>query len=326
MGAIMNGIGEGQRALVKKAMVGSLSGRRGTEKKRSAWGRPRLCSKAWCILFLSFLFGSACSISNPVPKSDHPKVLDIKVGRFPHELLDETLKDFNRGGFVDYSSLSSNRYSLNAYLAVIARVSPKNSKDHFATRQHELAFWINAYNALVFQNILKRYPISGLDGQILQTTFFKTEEFIVGGSSMSLDEIQDDVLRKGYGDPRIHFAINKGCVSCATLPEEAFLPEKLEEQLERETKKFVMEERNVKIKERKGQVILNPLFREYREDFVNHVSVQGQGSEDARLIAWINRYRTKDRRVPERAEGWEIKYRDFDWSLNDRVSEEESSE
>ncbi|MDF1667830.1 MAG: DUF547 domain-containing protein, partial [Planctomycetota bacterium] len=261
-----------------------------------------------------------------VPKSDHPKVLDLKVGHFPHELFDETLKDYNRGGFVDYGSLSTNRYSLNAYLAVIAKVSPRNSKDHFATPKHELAYWINAYNALIFQNILKRYPLRGLEGQILQTTFFKTEEFIVGGEAMSLDGMEDEVIKPGFSDPRVHFVMNKGCVSCPTLPEEAFLPEKLEEQLQREVKKFVMEERNVKIKARKGQLVLSPIFRDYRDEIVNHVSVKGQGSEDARLIAWINRYRAKDRKIPRLSEDWDIKYKDFDWSLNDRVGEGESSE
>lgn len=282
--------------------------------------------RAFCFLWALVMVTTACSFTNPVPKSDHPKVLDIRVGHFPYELFDETLKDYNRGGFVDYSALSGNRYSLNAFLAVISKVSPRNSKDHFVSPQHELAYWINAYNALVFQNILKRYPLRGLEGQILQTTFFKTEEFIVGGQPMSLDALEDDVIREGFADPRVYFVLNKGCVSCPTLPEEAFLPEKLEEQLQREVKKFVMEERNVKIKARKEQLVLSPLFLEYREDLVNHESAQGPGSEDRRLIRWINQYRAKGQKIPAGAEEWEIKYKDFDWALNDRVGEGESSE
>ena len=288
------------------------------------WG---FSGRSKAILFALLLVSSlGCKIHNGVPDSAHPKIKKLVAGKFPHELFDATLKKYNRGGYVDYASLSKDRALLDAYLAALSKINPQTHKELFPDRQHELAYWINAYNALIFQNVLTRSPFAGLHGKLSQSTFFAIEEFTLGGMELTLEDLEELVIRATYQDPRVHFALNCAALGCARLPEEAFVAEKLEDQLNRETRKFVLEERNVKIKVGRGQLLLTSIFKWHGDEFSTAPSVQNSGSDKStRLIAWINKYRPKDRKIGKREGGWEIKFRDYDWSLNDRKNKANGS-
>lgn len=274
-------------------------------------------------LLLSFVAMAAllsltcCGTDHKVPETNDPKLLKVEKGKFPHKIFDKVLKAYNRGGFVDYEALGKDRKELDRYLAVLGKVSPKSSPELFPDDKHKLAYWINAYNALIFQNVLSRYPFKSLDGKLFQTQFFYQDEFTLGGGKYDLYNLENKTIRPTFKEPRIHFALNCASFSCPRLPEEAFTPQNLEQQLQRETLKFMNEERNVSLKASKGRLVVSMIFNWYNDDFVEHSSVKGKGSKDQRLIAYINQFRSKDRKIPANKE-WEIEYRDYDWTLNDR--------
>jgi hypothetical protein len=279
---------------------------------------------SWALVtLLAFGILQGCQTTNPVPESDHPFLKrPPRPGSFPHELFDGALKKFNRGGFVDYELLLGDRVLVDAYLRALSRVNPKSQPQLFPEAAQQQCYWINGYNALVFQNILKRYPFKDLEGALKQNVFYRQEKFQIGGELFSLWELENEVLAKDFArDPRIHFVLNNGTYSAPRLPEDAFRASGLDGQLRHETEKFLSEERNVKVKEHKGQILLSSIFKWYREDFINDPSVVNACNDgDERLVGWLNRYLPRGRQIPERLGGWEIKYRDYDWRLNDRKS------
>ena len=90
------------------------------------------------------------------------------------------------------------------------------------------------------------------------------------------------------------------------------MPARLNEQLERETRRFVMETRNVE--QKGGTVVLSQLFNWYGEDFTGDPLVAKVEGEEAKKIAWVNHYRPKDRAVTASA----VEFREYDWSINYR--------
>ena len=146
-----------------------------------------------------------------------------KESPFTHELLDQVLQDHvDTNGLVDYAGLKASSANLDAYLANLAKCSPDNCAEHFATPQDKLAYWINAYNAFVLKGVIAAYPvgsvaeIGGLDG------FFRKARYTIGGQELTLDDIENQIIRPRYKDPRIHFVVNCGAISCPSLENKAF--------------------------------------------------------------------------------------------------------
>jgi len=283
------------------------------------WKRSIIASVAVLLGGLAFCL-VGCGTKHAAPTST--KLGKIEKGAFPHAVFDRVLKKYNRGGFVDYKALGKDRADLDTFLAAIAKASPATNKGLFPSRQDELAYYINAYNALVFQNVMSRYPLTSLDGKLVQKSFFYDDDFQLGSRRVTLYDLENKIIRPTYKDARVHFALNCASFGCPRLPEEAFTPAKLEAQLDREARKFVMEPRNVTIKAAEGALTLSMIFNWYNADFVDAPRVKGQGDKEARLIAWINLYRAKDAKIAPKApsgDAWKVRYRPYDWKTNDQA-------
>ncbi|MCC6741621.1 MAG: DUF547 domain-containing protein [Planctomycetia bacterium] len=222
---------------------------------------------------------------------------------FRHDLWTKVLKAHCRDGLVDYAALKEDRADLDAYLALVAKDSPDANPAAFPRREDRLAYAINAYNAWALKGVLDHYPCDSVKSIGERPfDFFKKLEFTFGGKKSSL-EAWETKARQEFGDPRLHFALNCASIGCPKLPEEAFEPARLEDQLARETKKFLGEERNVRVAD--GVVTLSSIFKWYRKDF-------GTEDQPANLEAWL---RAQGVEFPE---GAEIRFADYDWGLNDR--------
>lgn len=222
---------------------------------------------------------------------------------FRHDLWTKVLKARCRDGLVDYAALKEDRADLDAYLALVATDSPDSKPAAFPRREDRLAYAINAYNAFVVKGVLDHYPCDSVKtiGE-KPFDFFKKLEFTFGGKKYSL-EAWEAKARQDFGDPRLHFALNCASIGCPKLPDEAFEAGRLEEQLARETKKFLGEERNVRVAD--GSVTLSSIFKWYRKEF-------GTEGHPGDLAAWL---RAQGVEVPE---GAEIRFAEYDWGLNDR--------
>ncbi|ANH59066.1 DUF547 domain-containing protein [Dokdonia donghaensis] len=206
---------------------------------------------------------------------------------------DVFFKEYIKNGRVDYAAVQSNPESLDKLLAVAQTI--KVSKTDAKTYQ---AFWINAYNLSVIKGILAKYPVK----QPLSIKgFFDKQKHAVGGSSITLNDIENEKLRAVFPDEaRFHFVLVCAGLGCPPIINEAYMPSKLEAQLQRQTKLALNNPSFIRVKGKKVQI--SQIFEWYNVDFTRSGSV----------LEFINKYR--DSKIDETAK---LSYYPYDWTLND---------
>ncbi len=205
-------------------------------------------------------------------------------------------------GEVDYTAIAADRAGLDAYLAALAETSPENRPEIFPDEAAQVAYWINAYNALTINGVLRDQPFPGVRKV---RRFFERPIYTVGGRSVSLNNIEHGILRKQFREPRIHFALVCASVSCPNLAPFAFLPATLDEQLEARAKLFISQPRNVAVDGR--TLRLSKIFDWFADDFK---PVGG-------VLAFIAQRYEAD--LPQNPK---LRYFDYDWRLNQPGSRE----
>jgi hypothetical protein len=225
---------------------------------------------------------------------------------FPFDEWDALLKKYVDGqGRVDYNRLRGDAADMSRFEHVFASVaasSPASAPDKYPSKAAKEAYYLDAYNVCVWKNVLGRLPkLKNVDGE--KASFFYFTKFVVGGKEMNLQDLESKTIRPTFKDGRVHFALNCASGGCPQLPPEAFTPQKLDEQLDREARKFINEKRNVDLDPASKKLKLSHIFDWYKEDF---------GKADDKVIAWINNYRQD--KLPADAK---IEYVDYDWTLND---------
>lgn len=215
----------------------------------------------------------------------------------------KVLKTFvNDRGEVDFQGLAKNPTDLKAFVDYVARISPGSAPALFPTKEARLAYHINAYNALAMYNVIDLGIPNSLSG-LTKVRFFGFRRFSIGGRTMSLYSYENDVIRP-LGDERIHFALNCMSIGCPRLPRTAFTANELNEQLDREARRFVAEPRNVqRLPERKA-VRVSEILKFYTEDFLRR---------SPSLIAYLNRYAPE--KIPE---DYTVEFIGYDWTINDQ--------
>lgn len=231
-------------------------------------------------------------------------LVPVSVQAQSWQLLDDVLAQYvapvQRQGVmlnaVDYKGLSQDpRYS-----QIIAQIA-NYPRESLASREEQLAFYINAYNVYAIKMVIDHYPVESIRdvGSLFSPVWGRTVGSI-GGEEFSLDDIEHQVLRK-LAEPRIHFAIVCASLSCPDLRGEAYTAEKLEQQLEAQTQRFLNNESKGLLLEGE-QVRVSQIFEWFEEDF----DVRG-GRE-----AFIRHYRELPARINLRAN------LPYNWDLNEQ--------
>jgi hypothetical protein len=229
-------------------------------------------------------------------------------------------------GRVDYRAALADRADLDRYIALLARVSPDSHPDWFPGYGDRLAYWINAYNASVLQLVLHDYPIDSVKDVgppvplffLPQLSgFFVFRQVTLGGEPVNLYQLENGVIRERFAEPRIHFAINCASIGCPRLPAEAFQPERLEQQLARETRRFVSESRNVEIDPTLRVVRLSSIFDWFESDFTDWVKWR-RPSESPTLLSYVRLHASAEQAARLAAcNDCEVEFIPYDWGLND---------
>lgn len=220
-----------------------------------------------------------------------------------HQTWDELLREHvSVDGKVNYKGFLQDIKKLDAYLLLISENPPEESW----TKNQKLAYWINTYNAFTVKLIASNYPIKSIQ-ELHPTikipgvsTIWHKEFFQIGGEDESLNDIEHKILRKQFDEPRIHFAINCASFSCPNLLNEAFTPDKLEDQLEQQASVFINDQLKNKIG--KDVIEISKIFSWFKRDF----------TKDGSLIDFLNRYATTT--IQDNAD---IGYMDYNWTLNE---------
>ena len=210
---------------------------------------------------------------------------------------------------VNYRGILQDRIGLDRYLERVEGVSLEEYRSW--SQSQRLAFLINAYNAFTVKLIVDNYPVDSikdLGGWI--STPWKEKFFTLLGKERHLDNIEHDMIRVEFDEPRIHFAVNCAAVGCPALRQEAFVAGRLDEQLEEATRLFLTDARQNRYHAGRERLELSSIFRWYHNDFEHN-----QGSVEEFVADRI----TRDPEVQERIRRKRVKvvYLDYDWSLND---------
>ena len=217
----------------------------------------------------------------------------VQAQEFKHLKWQSILKKYvTKNGFVDYKKLKKNQQALNIYIYELGKNFPKNND----SKEIKLAYWINAYNALTVDLILRNYPVKSIKDI---KNPWKQRLWKLGETWYNLETIEHGILRK-MNEPRIHFAIVCASISCPKLQNEAFDASKLENQLTQVTKDFLADSNKNKLSENKLE--LSKIFQWFSKDF----------KQNGSLINFINTYSNIKTDSEAR-----INYKDYNWNLNE---------
>ena len=209
-----------------------------------------------------------------------------------HTIFDELCKKhISSTGVVNYTQFKIDEGQLDAYLALLGKNPPTDTW----SRTAQLAYWINAYNAFTIKLILKNFPVKKItdlhEGNPWDQKWIK-----IGTESYSLNNIEHDIIRPEFNEPRIHFAVNCAAVSCPPINNKAWTEENLEAELDRATRTFI---NNPKLNQiSRSSVQLSKIFEWYKSDFGD-------------LIQFINKYSQS-----KISKGSTLNYLEYNWSLN----------
>jgi hypothetical protein len=222
---------------------------------------------------------------------------------------------------VDYAQLFKHPEQLNQYLTHLSSV--KQSEYQLWTGDEQLSFLINAYNGFTLQLIIQNYAKfqSGKVESIKDLgSFFsspwKQSFFTLLGEKRNLDNIEHDMVRVWFERPRIHAALVCAAVSCPPLRNQAFVADKLDQQLDDQMSQFLSDDQRNTIKISENRVYLSSIFKWYGEDFE-------KGQQGFNTIKdLIKFYQTDMANAPQQLtwlqkQNYDIRYLDYDWRLND---------
>lgn len=223
-------------------------------------------------------------------------------------ILDEHVIEMGTQSKVNYSKLVKNPKELSDYLNELSSLSDEEFKSF--SNEQQLAFLINAYNAFTLKLVIDNYPIRSLkDLETLFKSPWKKVFFTLFGEKRNLDEIEHDIIRKEFNEPRIHFALVCAANSCPPLAKEAYQANKLNEQLDQRTLNFINDKKRNRLSIQKKRLYLSKIFQWYEKDFL-----KDGGSIQGFIRTYIDD--TFEREALDR-EDFSIRFERYDWSLND---------
>lgn len=221
-----------------------------------------------------------------------------------HKPFDQILKKYVDHGKVDYKGLKANEKDLakfNAYVATVASATVEGTQDA------KLAFYMNAYNATVIKAVVERYPI---DSVMKVDGFFNKISHKVAGQDMTLDHLENKVIRPEFKDARVHFGLVCAAVSCPPLRSKAFTEANVQKLLEENTSKFITQKTRVEA----GTVKASKLFEWFADDFK---------ANEGSVLNYLAKY------LPDYAEALKanppITFYEYRWELNEVVRTNQAS-
>jgi hypothetical protein len=220
-----------------------------------------------------------------------------------HGLYAELLEKYVQNHTVDYRGFKNEEAKLDRYLKILEETDTKK-----LSRDEQFAFYINAYNGWTIKLILTGYPgiksIKNL-GSIFKTPW-KKQIARIDGDIITLDKIEHDILRPGFKDPRVHFAVNCASKGCPPLRPEPYRADILEQQLDEMTRAFINDSQRNRLE---GKTLyVSSIFKWFSEDFHDDV------------VGFFLKYAQGDlkKQLEESKGDIQVKYLDYDWSLNDK--------
>ena len=254
---------------------------------------------------------------------------ETKEQGFDFSDYDSVLKTFvNEKAMVDYRELKAQRKKLDAFAAAMGKLNSDNY-DKWSEKD-KITFWLNAYNALTLKAIIDNYPI--------KSSFFRSRIYPKNSirqipgvwekikfevrTSVTLNQIEHEILRVKFDEPRIHMAMVCAAMGCPPLRNEPYVGYKLDEQLDDQTRRFLGDSAKFKIDRGENILYLSTIFKWFSSDFVKKYgpgkNIGKHDKKESAVLNFVANYLTDAQKDYVLAGKFKIKYLKYDWSLNEQ--------
>lgn len=216
---------------------------------------------------------------------------------FEHDIWDALLKKYvTSSGNVNYKGFKSEKDKLEAY---IKQLQAEYDKLKTWSKNKQLAYWINVYNAYTVKLIVDNYPVNSIK-DINGGKPWDKKFIILGGTAYSLNNVENDIIRPRYKERRIHFAVNCASISCPKLLNQAYTEDNLNRKLTQQTKAFLANSSKNQLDKKK--VKISKIFDWYKVDFTKNNDI----------IPFLKKY--SDVEINDDAK---VEYLEYNWNLNE---------
>jgi Protein of unknown function, DUF547 len=249
------------------------------------------------IVFAVLACIAGLAFARPAVAADHT-AWDGLLSRYVRESADGV----NRVNYAGWKASAADRAALAAYIRALEAERPSA-----LPRAEAFAYWANLYNAVTVNVILARYPVAsirdirseggGLKGFIGP---WQTKLVTVEDRRLSLDDIEQGIMRPTFRDPRVHYAVNCASIGCPNLPRRAFRGDTLEADLDAAARAYINHPRGVRVTPQ--GLRLSSIYKWYAADF---------GDLKTHLERYVTPARAAEIRASARIAGY-----GYDWSLN----------
>jgi len=269
---------------------------------------------SFCFAVFGAVFGIVASArttaADVMVGTNIPASQQVALSRIDHANWNALLQKYvDQQGMVQYAAWKRSASDFQALDQYLQLLSHSNGQ---GTKEEQLAFWINAYNAVTVKGILKEYPTSSIrnhTAKVFGYNIWKNLKLIVGGKPVSLDEMEHQVLRK-MGEPRIHFAIVCASIGCPRLLNEAYVADRLDEQLTLNAKAFFADPSKFRYDSKSGVFNMSPILEWFGEDFGS-----SQGLQLQKVSVWLPDSAAQQAAASGKGK---MSFVDYDWGLNDK--------
>lgn len=241
----------------------------------------------------------------------------IAAGRFHQSEWSALLGRFVQDGAVDYHNMARVRRLVEVYLHRLVETDPES----FIDSDDQLAFYLNAYNAIAIHQVLTAYPITTIRAQA--NAFLQS--YPIGRRNVSLHTLHSNILRT-FADPRVHLAICNTARSSPVIVPYAFTGANLQAELDNALRGFLTDEvRGIRLESGTNTLVVSPLLRWFGGDFLRPHAMPQAGNL---VLGWRGVQHVLVALEPflpplvQQAlrSNARIQIASFDWSLNDRTT------
>jgi len=255
---------------------------------------------------------------------------EMKDQGFDFSGYDRVLKTFvNEEDMVDYRRLKAQRRQLDAFAAAMGNLTSEAYEKW--SEKGKIAFWLNAYNGLTLKAIIDNYPIKSSffrsriypKNSIRQIPgVWKKITFRIMGRKMTLGHIEHEILRAKFNEPGIHMAMVCAAMGCPPLRNEPYQGDKLDEQLDDQTHRFLGNSAKFKIDRTKNTLYLSSIFEWFAEDFIRKYgpgrNIGKHDKKESAVLNFVALHLAEPQKEHVLAGKFKIKYLKYDWSLNEQ--------
>lgn len=238
-----------------------------------------------------------------------------RVAVFDHQMWTAVLAEHVHGDTFDYKALKKDTSKFDLYLKSLEAVKA----DEFASwpKNERYAFWINAYNAYTVKRVVDGYPVASIKDLGDEKVSVWDREFVPLGAlapdlkktKLTLNDIENKILRPVFQDARVHAAINCASEGCPPIQAAAFVGETLDLQLDSAVKTWLADSKRNRFDAAKNRIEVSQVFEWFRDDFVR----------DAKSVqAWIANHAPADQVWIRDAKMLQIAYVEYSWKLNEK--------